>query len=54
LRMDSLSCCRGDSCSSVFINCVDGLVQRFKGCNEDCSPVWECVAEASPSPLPSA
>ena len=48
------SCCRGDLCSKVEVLCIAGTTPQFKGCDENCTAIVECVPAVSPSPTPSS
>ena len=38
-------CCKGDSCSAAIVDCIQGYIQEFKNCDQDCKAVVECVPE---------
>jgi hypothetical protein len=41
---DFTSCCVGDNCVSNEIECAEGYVSKFNGCDlEKCFPKWDCV-----------
>jgi hypothetical protein len=44
------ACCKGDSCNLQKVSCIEGSVPRFKGCDENCTALAECVPAAFPSP----
>lgn len=40
------ACCLGSNCASVIADCSVGAKPVFKGCDEECMPNFECVADA--------
>ena len=36
------TCCLGENCSSVLLNCLNGTHQVFKGCDKNCTAMAEC------------
>jgi len=39
------TCCLGDSCTGIAIDCITGKESVFGGCSTECSPIWSCVGE---------
>jgi eight-cysteine-cluster-containing protein len=42
------ACCLGNVCSEVELNCIQGSIAVFRGCDADCNALAECV------PIPSS
>ena len=38
-------CCLGDICSQSSVTCIKGSSPTFKGCDENCKPMVECVSQ---------
>lgn len=36
------ACCKGGDCVNVAIDCIENHTGVFKGCNDECMPVWDC------------
>jgi hypothetical protein len=37
------TCCKGDKCLAIAVDCVAGSKAVFNGCNGNCQPDWSCV-----------